>query len=181
MPDALHLACSLVGEIPRGFELWRTIQFNYDNRPQQHVEAIYGSFDFIGPTRTSWKTSNRKWRNCRKIVVALNDSWNKTSTFRIDYTTVFMKFILFQSQKSPRQFHNCTFAQIGNYSLILTFFLSLFFGEVPTFIAPSYPVIIEVRPTKILFSRLLPFIYGENLWGGGGGFSLLPRSWYKKS
>ena len=80
-----------------------------------------------------------------------------------------MKFILFQSQKSPRQFHNCTFVQIGNYSLILTFFLSLFLGEVPTFIAPSYPVIIEVRPTKILFSRLLPFIYGENLCRGGGG------------
>ena len=28
-------------------------QFNCDNRSQQHVEAIYESFDFIGPTRTS--------------------------------------------------------------------------------------------------------------------------------
>ena len=55
-------------------------QLNFDNR-SQNVEAIYGSLDFIGPTHTSWKTSNRKWRNCRKIVVALNDSWNKTSTF----------------------------------------------------------------------------------------------------
>ena len=49
-------------------------QFNCDNRSQQHVEAIYRRFDFIGPTRTSRKTSNRKLRDCRKIVVALNDS-----------------------------------------------------------------------------------------------------------
>ena len=28
-------------------------QFNCDNRSQQHVEAIHGSFDFIGPTPTS--------------------------------------------------------------------------------------------------------------------------------
>ena len=28
-------------------------QFNCDNRSQQHVEAVYESFDFVGPTRTS--------------------------------------------------------------------------------------------------------------------------------
>ena len=73
MPDAACLAC---------FELRRnwSIQIR-DNRSQQHVQAMYGRFDFIGPTHTSWETSNRKWRNCRKIVVALNDSWNKTSIF----------------------------------------------------------------------------------------------------
>ena len=72
----------LLVEVPHVvLSCWGIGQFNCDNRSQQHVEAIHGSFGFIGPTRTSWNTSNRKWRNYRKIVVALNDSWNKTSTF----------------------------------------------------------------------------------------------------
>ena len=28
-------------------------QFSCDNRSKQHAEAMYGSFDYIGPTRTS--------------------------------------------------------------------------------------------------------------------------------
>ena len=44
----------LLVEIPRGFELLKP-----------YMELL------IGPTRTS---CNRKWRNCRKVVVALNDS-----------------------------------------------------------------------------------------------------------
>ena len=45
--QSIWLAHSLI-EIPRGFD-----QVNCDNRSQRHVEAIYGSFDFIGPTRTA--------------------------------------------------------------------------------------------------------------------------------
>ena len=54
MSDAPYLACSLVW-----FKYHVVLscggigQFNCDNRSQQHVEAIYGRFDFIGSTRTS--------------------------------------------------------------------------------------------------------------------------------
>ena len=52
MPTArrIWLAHVLV-EIPHlVLSCCRIGQFNCDNRSQQHVEAIYGSFDFIGPT-----------------------------------------------------------------------------------------------------------------------------------
>ena len=62
MPYFAHLLV----EIPLGFELLRNWSINCDNSSQQHVEAIHGSFDFIGPACTSSKTSNRKWRNCNR-------------------------------------------------------------------------------------------------------------------
>ena len=46
-------ACSLVGlKYHLVLSCGGIAQFSCDNRSQQHVEAIYGSFDFIGPTRT---------------------------------------------------------------------------------------------------------------------------------
>ena len=85
LSDAPYLTCSLVNWNTMCMWFWvaeELVSSNCDNRSQQQVEAIYGSFNFNSPTRISWKTSNRKWSNCGKIVVTLNDSWNKTSTFR---------------------------------------------------------------------------------------------------
>ena len=51
MSDAPYLTCWLKYHMVlscRGIG-----QFNCDNRSQERAEAIYGSFDFIGPTGTS--------------------------------------------------------------------------------------------------------------------------------
>ena len=48
---------TIMSDIPMKYNVvlicGRIGQFNCNNKSQQRAEAIYGSFDFIGPTHTS--------------------------------------------------------------------------------------------------------------------------------
>ena len=60
------------------FSCGRIGEFNCDNRSQQHFEAIYGSFDFIGPAHTCWVTSKSGQSLLGFIVLKIGK--NSTST-----------------------------------------------------------------------------------------------------
>ena len=76
-----------------------------------------------------------------------------------------------KAQITPKKWKNCI---LDKFQTVLSFFtlsLFLFLGSVSNFIMPSYPVIIEVKLAKILFSELMPI---QSYWGKTLGGRLYP-------